>query len=74
MTMTLGRIRLFDYVGVFEEENSALVTPALTEESSILSTIKPFQPIVRRPTLTFKPIQIYYDCFFLLFLFLKRCG
>ncbi len=46
MTMTLGRIRLFDYVGVFEEENSALVTPALTEESSILSTIKPFKPIV----------------------------
>jgi hypothetical protein len=54
MTMTLGRIRLFDYVGVFEEENSALVTPALTEESSILSTIKPFQPIVRRPTFYFQ--------------------
>jgi hypothetical protein len=54
--MTLGRIRLFDYVGVFDEENSALVTPALTEESSILSTIEPFQPIVS----IFIPIQIYF--------------
>jgi hypothetical protein len=44
--MMLGRIQLFDYVGVFDEENSALVTPALTEENSILSTMKPFQPIV----------------------------
>jgi hypothetical protein len=44
--MMIGRFRLFDYVGVFDEENSALVTPALTEESSILSTIKPFKPLV----------------------------
>jgi hypothetical protein len=46
VVMMLGRIRLFDYVGVFEDETSALLTPALTEESTILSTIKPFQPIV----------------------------
>jgi hypothetical protein len=45
--MMLGRIQLFDYVGVFEEENSAMIVPALTEESTILSTIKPFQPIVK---------------------------
>jgi hypothetical protein len=44
--MTVGGNRLFDYVGVFEDETSALLTPALTEESTILSTIKPFQPIV----------------------------
>ncbi|EFX79427.1 hypothetical protein DAPPUDRAFT_319611 [Daphnia pulex] len=42
VVMMLGRIRLFDYVGVFEDETSALLTPALTEESSILSTVKPF--------------------------------
>jgi hypothetical protein len=46
VVMMLGRIRLFDYVGVFEDETSALLTPALTEESSLLSTVKPFQPIV----------------------------
>ncbi|XP_046461653.1 glutamate receptor ionotropic, kainate glr-3-like [Daphnia pulex] len=46
VVMMLGRIRLFDYVGVFEDETSALLTPALTEESSLLSTIKPFQPTV----------------------------
>jgi hypothetical protein len=45
--MMLGRLQLFDYVGVFEEENSAMIIPALTEESTILSTIKPFQPIVK---------------------------
>ncbi|EFX79425.1 hypothetical protein DAPPUDRAFT_244963 [Daphnia pulex] len=44
--MMLGRIQFFDYVGVFEEENSAMAIPALTEESTILSTIKPFEPIV----------------------------
>lgn len=47
--MMISRGRLFDYVGVFDEENSALVTPALTEESSILSTLKPFKPLVRIP-------------------------
>jgi hypothetical protein len=47
VVMMLGRIQLFDYVGVFEEENSAMIIPALTEESTILSTIKPFQPIVK---------------------------
>ncbi|EFX79424.1 hypothetical protein DAPPUDRAFT_244965 [Daphnia pulex] len=45
--MMLGRIQFFDYVGVFEEENSAMAIPALTEESTILSTIKPFEPITR---------------------------
>ena len=44
--MMISRIRVFDYVGVFDEENIALVTPALTEESSILSTIRPFKPLV----------------------------
>ena len=72
MTMTLGRIRLFDYVGVFEEENSALVTPALTEESSILSTIKPFQPIVRRPTFYFQTNTNILWLFFFAISFLKK--
>ncbi len=44
--MSFGRSRFFDFAGVADEENSAMLTPALTEESPITSTIKPFQPIV----------------------------
>ena len=44
--MSFDRIRFFDFAGVADEENSATLTPALTEESPITSTLKPFQPIV----------------------------
>ncbi|EFX79426.1 hypothetical protein DAPPUDRAFT_244962 [Daphnia pulex] len=46
MLMSSGRGRFFDFVGVADEETSALLTPASTEESPITSTVKPFQPIV----------------------------
>ncbi|XP_046651118.1 glutamate receptor ionotropic, kainate glr-3-like [Daphnia pulicaria] len=44
--LSSGRNRFFDFVGVADEEPSALLTPGLTEESPITSTITPFQPIV----------------------------
>ncbi|KAI9556321.1 hypothetical protein GHT06_018895 [Daphnia sinensis] len=44
--MSFARNRVFHSVGVVEDEPSALLTPALTEMSSILSSIKPFQPMV----------------------------
>ncbi|XP_046461642.1 glutamate receptor ionotropic, kainate glr-3-like [Daphnia pulex] len=44
--LSSGRNRFFDFVGVADEEPSALLTPGLTEESPITSTVKPFQSIV----------------------------
>ncbi len=34
---------VFDYVGFVDEDNAILITPALSEESTLLSTIKPFK-------------------------------
>lgn len=50
--LSSGRNRFFDIVGVADEEPSALLTPGLTEESPITSTVKPFQPIVNLIHLT----------------------
>lgn len=44
--LSLARLRSFDFAGVADEEKSALVTPPLTEQSSILSTLRPFTPTV----------------------------
>ena len=44
--MSFCRSSFFDFAGVADEENSAYLTPALTEESPVTSTLKPFQPIV----------------------------
>lgn len=41
--LSLERFRFFDYVGIGHEEKSALYVPALTEQSPILSTLRPFK-------------------------------
>lgn len=46
VVVSLARSQAFDFVGAAQEDNSALLTPALTVENTILSTIKPFQPTV----------------------------
>ncbi|XP_057368403.1 glutamate receptor ionotropic, kainate glr-3-like [Daphnia carinata] len=46
IVVSQGRNRAFEFVGAAQADNSALLTPALAEENTILSTIKPFQPTV----------------------------
>lgn len=44
--MTPARMRVFEYAGIAEDDKSAILTPAPSEESPILSTLRPFKPTV----------------------------
>lgn len=44
--MSPARYRVFDYAGIVDEEPNSLLFPALTEQSPILSTLRPFTPLV----------------------------
>lgn len=46
IVVNLGHNRAFDYAGTADENTTALLTHALTEENIILSTTKPFQQMV----------------------------
>ena len=51
--ISLNRFQSFDYVGVADDETSALLTPALTEISPISSTVRPFSTTVSKFLLNF---------------------
>ena len=46
IALSLSRIQVVEYAGVAEDMKGALLTPPPTEQSSILSTARPFQPTV----------------------------
>lgn len=56
--MSPARYRAFDYAGIADEENYSLLLPALTEKSPILSTLKPFTPLVSIISLLFKLFSV----------------